>query len=167
MEVRPDAESAPGLEQREHFVARRARVGRRLEHDEVARPEPCRDLARCAEDDREVGLSLAGERRRQRDQDRAGVAEHVVVGCGAQAALGDESCEHLRGHVLDHALAAVDLRDALGVDVEEDDGAAGLREHLRERDTDVSRADDRDVDRRRLAVGRDRRRLGCSHGGEC
>ena len=50
------------LEDRQHLAARRARVGGRLEHDEVTRPQPRGDLARGAADDREIGLALPRER---------------------------------------------------------------------------------------------------------
>ena len=88
-EVEVDAcdETGALLEDGLHVAAGGARVGGRLEHDEVTRAQPGGDLARCAAHDREIGLALARERRRERDQDRVGVAQLVVVGGGAQAAL--------------------------------------------------------------------------------
>ena len=85
----------------------------------------------------------------------------------------DEPRERLRRDVLDVALAAAELLDALGVDLDEDDTLSGLREHLSERHPDVAGADDRDVvrGRRRPPVrGRVLRRrsgdLGAGHEAE-
>ena len=111
----------------------------------MALAEARRDLLGRRTDDREVGLALLRERRRQRDQDRVGLAQLVVVGRGAQAALVDELLQLRAGDVLDVALAAVQLRDALGADVDEQDGAPGVGEDLGERDADVAGADDCDV----------------------
>ena len=117
-------------------------------------PQPRRDLAGRAKHDRQVRLPLARERRRQRDQDRIGLAKDVVVARrGGQAAL-DELPEHLRRNVLDVALAAVQLVDPVLDDVHEHDAAPGVGEHLRERNADVAGTDDGDLglhDRARLA----------------
>ena len=69
-----------------------------------------RSRRRAASDDREVGLALLRERRRQGDQDRVGVAQHVVVGRRARGARSSTSCaERLGRDVLDVALAAAKL----------------------------------------------------------
>ena len=62
------AQAASLLEDRLEHLARRARPRRRLEHDELALAQHLREAARGALDDREVGLALARERRRQRDR---------------------------------------------------------------------------------------------------
>ena len=62
----PDSASRIGQE----LVARRARVRRRLEHDEVPGAQAPADLGAASSDDREVGLALLRERRRERDEDR-------------------------------------------------------------------------------------------------
>ena len=141
----PAVSPEPRFEDRQDLVAGRARVRRRLEHDEVALAEPRRDLLGRRAHDREVGLALLRERRRQRDQDRVGLAQLVVVGRRAQAALVDELLQLLARDVLDVALAAVQLRDALGADVDEQHRAPGVGEDLGERHADVAGADDCDV----------------------
>ena len=70
-------------------------------------PPGGRDAAACrsppaVEDDREVRLALLRERRRERDEDRVDIAEHVVVGRGAEAPSAT-SGQRLRGDVLDVA----------------------------------------------------------------
>ena len=64
-----------------------------------------------------------------------------VVGRRAELSAGDERLETLRGDILDVALAAVQLRDELGYDVDDEDGAARLGERRGVRDPDVPRAD--------------------------
>ena len=61
----------------------------------------------------------------------------------------DELGERLRRDVLDVAVPVEQLLDPTRVDVDEDDLAARLREHLGERQADVAGADDRDVVRLR------------------
>ena len=109
--------------------------------------ETARDLARRVEHDREIGLALLGERRRQRDQDRVGLLEDVVVGCRVEPALVDEPPEQLGGDVLDVALAAEDLLDPALADVDQDDAATGVGEDLGEGKPHVAGADDRDIER--------------------
>ena len=141
--VRPDPASRSGKE----LVAGRPGIRRRLEDDEVPLAEAARDLARRVEHDREIGLSLLGERRRQRDQDRVGLREDVVVGCRVEPALVDEPPEQLRWHVLDVALTAEDLLDPVLADVDQDNAATRVGEDLGEGKPHVAGADDRDVER--------------------
>jgi hypothetical protein len=136
--VRTRAEVLAGLqtarlEDREQLLARRARVRRRLEDDEVARLKALRDLARRREDDREVRLALARERRRQRDQDRRGVSQLVVVRRRREAAVADEPLELRVRNVLDVAVASVERVDDALHDVDEEHLAPGFRERVRER----------------------------------
>ena len=166
MEVGAGAEAGLALEDGLERVARRAGVRRRLEDDEMPGPQPAADLGGGVEHDREVGLALLRERRRQRDQDRVRVAEHVVVRRGGEAAVADEAPEELRRDVLDVALATVQLVDPRGVDLDEDDRAPGLREDLREGDADVARAHDRDVVRGGFLLGGSGGGVGRGHGAE-
>ena len=118
-------------------------------------PQPfCAICSSRGVDDREVGLSLLRERRRERNQNRVGVAQLVVVGRGVQSTLVHEALEGLGRHVLDIALAAVQFLHTLGVPVDEQHRAARLREHLRERDADVAGSDNGDVGHRRGIVQR-------------
>ena len=90
MEVRRPPSARALLEDRLQHLARRSRPRRRLEHDDLALAQHLGDPARRRLDDREVRLALAGERRRQRDQDRLGVLQLGVVGRGADQAVLDE-----------------------------------------------------------------------------
>jgi hypothetical protein len=58
----------------------------------------------------------------------------------------------LGGDVLDVALATVELCDASGIDVDEDDALAGVGEGLRERDADVAGSDDGDLALHRVGI---------------
>ena len=64
------------LEHRDQALARRARVGRRLEHDELAGLQHRReraDASPCSGD--EVRLAVRRQRRRDADDDRVGERE--------------------------------------------------------------------------------------------
>jgi hypothetical protein len=95
-------------------------------------------------EDRQVRLALRGKRRRQRDEDRIGLAEGVVVGGRAHQARVDVALQRLGGDVADVALAAVELFDTVGLNVDEDDGVARFRKHVGEWHADVAGADDGD-----------------------
>ena len=95
MEVGARLETAPTFEDRLHLLAGGARVRGRLENDEVSGAEPGRDLLGGRDEDAQVGLALARERRRESHEDRVDVAEPVVVrGRGDEAGL-DERRQHL------------------------------------------------------------------------
>ena len=76
-------------------LARRPRVGRRLEHDEVALAQVRRDVARGALDVGDVGLALRRERRRHGDHDRVGVGDGGEVGGRGDRARLDERLQRL------------------------------------------------------------------------
>jgi hypothetical protein len=103
-----------------------------------------RDLSSGVEHDREVGLALWGERRRESDQDRVGVAQVVVVARRLQTTGVDKLSHRLRGHVVDIALAAVEHLHTLGHRLDEQDRVACLAEDLGKRHADVAGADDGD-----------------------
>jgi hypothetical protein len=111
----------------------------------VTLAQPRRDLPHGVQHDREVRLALARERRRQRDQDRVDLSEGVVVGRRRDQTGVDELPEHLRRHVLDVAVAAVQLVDAVLLNVEEHDAPAGGGEDLGERHAHVAGTDDGDL----------------------
>ena len=98
-----------------------------------------------SEDDREIRLALLRQRRRQRDQDRVGVGDRVVIGGRCDETRIDVLLQLLRRNVPDMAFAAVQRSDRALLDVDEEDVLAGVREHVGERHADVARADDRDV----------------------
>ncbi len=142
MEVLAGLEARALLEQRLDDLARRAGIRGRLEHDELTGLQPLCDVPDRARDDREVRLALLRQRRRERDQDRVGVAELVVVRRRADPPLLDERRERLGRDVLDVARALVDPVDDALLDVDQDDVVAGLCEDLRQRQADVARPDD-------------------------
>jgi hypothetical protein len=133
------------LEDRQDLLARRAGIRRRLEHHELPFLKSRRDLARRAQHDRQVRLALAGEWRRQGDQDRLDLAQDVVVARGRDQAGLDELPERVRRDVLDVALAAVQLVDAVLDDVDEHDPPSCICEDLRERHADIAGTDDCDL----------------------
>jgi hypothetical protein len=117
-------------------------------------PEPCSAAGRRL-DDREVGLALPREWRRQRDQDRVGLAHVGVRGRRTDETLLDERCEPRALDVLDVAFAPVQRVDDVPYDVDDEHPAAGLGKGRRERQADIARADDGDVvahDRATLAA---------------
>ena len=72
------------LEQRRQAVARRARVGRRLEHDELALLQHARERGAGGDQRLQVGLAVLVERRRHGDDDRVDCVEVGVVRGRAQ-----------------------------------------------------------------------------------
>ena len=100
---------------------------------------------RCGDEYPEVRLALARERRRERDEDRVRVAQLVVVGRRSDEPALDERLQDLGRHVLDVALTAVELVDAVGVHVDEDDALPDVGERLGEGHADIAGADDGDV----------------------
>ena len=99
---------AGAFEDRQQPLPRRAGVRRRLEDDELAFLQARSDVLDCAEHDREVGLTLCGERRLESDEDGLRLLERVVVRRDLDRARLDEPLE-IRGlHVADVALAALD-----------------------------------------------------------
>ena len=153
MEVLAGLEAGELLQDRLHDLARRSRVGGRLEDDELAGAEPLGDARDGGGDDREVGLALLRQRRRERDQDRVRARELVVVGRGADGSALDERRELFRRNVLDVALAAVDPLDDAPLDVDQHDVVAAVREYLGKWQADVACPDDRNAahDAARLA----------------
>ena len=133
------------LQQRHEVLARRAREGRGLEHDRLPTADHARQRARGAQQRPEIRLAVAGQRRRDADEDRVGLVqlhvagrEHAALEHGAQPRVGD---------VLDVRAALAQGRDLARVDVEPDHVAVGLREGDREREADVAETDDPDLHR--------------------
>ena len=93
--------SAPGdqpvaLQHRLQHLARGARVGGRLEHDQLAAAQVRADRLGGAGDDRDVRFAVLGERRGHADQDRLGVRDRRVVRGGSDRARPDKPCRALR-----------------------------------------------------------------------
>ena len=145
MEVLARLEPTARLEDRLHDLARRARVGRRLEHDDVAALQDLADRVRGALDVAQVGLTLRRQRRRQGDQDRLRLPQLLVVGRRRDPARLDVGREPFRGHVLDVAVAVVEGFHQLGDDVDDEHAPARIGKCLRQRDADVTGSHDSDV----------------------
>ena len=105
VEVRAGRQAAAPLEDRLHLLARRTRVRRRLEDDEVALAKAGRDLLGGGDEDAQVRLALPRERCRERDEDRVGLAQLVVVGRRRDESGVDERLQDVGRDVLDVALA--------------------------------------------------------------
>src|SRR4029453_14014714 len=88
--------------------------------------------------------ALWGGRRGERDQERVGLPQIVVVARRLQPAGVDELPQRLRGHVVAITLAAVEHLSPLGNGLDEQDRVPGLVEDLGEGDADVAGADDGD-----------------------
>ena len=153
MEVDSGLQPRAVLEDRLEDLARRAGPGGRLEHDDLAALEDRREALGGALDVGEVGLALARERRRQRDQHRVCVLHLLVVRARDDEALLDERREALGGDVLDVARPAVERVDDSRLHVDDEDAPASLGERDCERQTDVAGADDGDVVEGRLRHG--------------
>ena len=104
----------------------------------MAGPEPVGELPGDGQHDREVGLPVAGERCRDRDQDRVRLAHGVVVGRRCEESRLRERSQNRVRDVLDVALAAVDRLHAGGVEVEEDGADTGFRKDQAEREAELA-----------------------------
>src|SRR6266480_2372254 len=143
MEVLSRLQPAP-FEDRLETVPRRARIGRRFEHDQLPLTQPLRDVLGGLRDDREVRLTLARERSRQGDQDRVRILQRVVVVRGTNASVVYELLEDPGRNVPDVTLTPVDRLDDVLADVDEHDVLAGVREDPRKRHPDVPGSHDGD-----------------------
>ena len=141
------------LQQRQQALARRAGVGRRLEHDELAGLQHPRQGAAGVQQRAEVGLAVGGQRGRHADEHRLGVGE-LGRARGRMDAL-QARLQALGRDVLDVGAPVTQRLDLARVDVEADDVPARLGERDGERQTDVAESDDADAHarERRGAVG--------------
>ena len=137
MEVAAGAQ-AGALQHRGDLLAGGARVGGALQHDEVAGAQAAGERLAGAEHGRQVRLPVLGERRRQADQDRVDRPQLVPRGGRADAAVGHQGREPLRGHVLDVGVAGVDPVDLRLDRVEAEDGHTRLGEGHGEGQPDVA-----------------------------
>ena len=128
----------------QHFVGR-ARVGGRLQHDELAAAQALLDLPRGGEDVGDVRLFGLPQRRRHADDDGVARRELAEVGRRVQPLGRDGLAERLGRHVADVRFAAVDRLGLARVDLEADGAQALSRELDRQRQPDVAQADDADA----------------------
>ena len=148
-----DARFQPaGGEERQDDVAGRARIGRALEDDELAGPQPRGDGLGRVDDVGEVGLA----------QSVSGVGTQMMMASGSSSrskstVASNPALAHLAdrsvGDVPDVALAALEPGDLGRVDVEAQDRDPAVAEGPGQRQADIAQADDPDADGRRFDLG--------------
>src|ERR1051326_30115 len=67
------------FEPREHFLARRAWIRRRFQHDELSFAQSFRDRIRTSVHERQIGLAVTAERRRDANQNRIAIGKTVEI----------------------------------------------------------------------------------------
>ena len=139
VDVLADAQ-AGRLEQGHQPLAGGARIGGRLEHDQLAGLEHLGQRLRRGVERPEVGLAVLVQRRRDADDDGVGLGQVGVAIGGPDP--GQHRAQTFRRDVLDVGVAGGDGRDLQRIDVERDDIVAGLGERDRQRQPDVSEAYD-------------------------
>src|SRR6266487_5292584 len=96
-------------------LTQKARIGRRLEHHDLAPSKARRNLGGCALDDGEIRLSVTGQRRRQRDQDRVHLLECVVVARRRNSTGVDERLVFFFKDAATTEFSTLSLHDALPI----------------------------------------------------
>ena len=139
-----DARAAP-LQDGRDDLARRARVGRRLEHQQ----RPRRDVRGRGLGPRqhgpEVRVAMVVEGCRQADDDRLAVAQTLGTGRRAEVAARGDGRQGGARDVLDVRAALGDGDRLARVDVDPQDVIASFREGDREGQPDVAESDDADA----------------------
>ncbi len=137
-------------------------VGGRFEDDELAAAEVQPDGLCGLPHVRQVRLLLRRQRRRHANEDRVGLVQPGEIG-GRLETLRFARPLHARPvDVADVALASIEGRDLLPVDVEAEDAESLVDEGQREREADVALPDDADVN----LVSVDATEEGVAQGGE-
>ena len=145
VEVGARGEPRALFEERREHLAGRARVRGALEADELAAPHMAGQLDRRVLDERQVGLAIGVQRRRQADDAGRAVLGGRVVGGGRKQALVDDRHQRLVGDVDDVRGAGLDGAATIGVGLDTDDLDARLGEGHCEGQADVAHADDCDL----------------------
>ena len=134
----------PGLlEDRQQPLPGGARVGGRLEHHELARPQDLGERIGGIDQVGEVRFARARQRRRDADDHRVAGLELGVV--ARRLELAAERSQRLVGDVLDVAAAGGERLDLARVGVEADHLVTHLGESDREGQADVAEADNPDL----------------------
>ena len=141
------ARQAGRLEQRQHFLVGRARIGGRLEHDQLALAQARGNRLGRVVDVRQVGFAVGAERRRDADENRVALRQAVEVRGHREPTAVDGRLDPVRADVPNVGLAARQGVDLLCVDVQPEHAEARLLEHEGEGESDVALPDDAD-DRR-------------------
>ena len=105
-------------EDRQHVGARRRRMGRAFQHDELTGPQRLGDRPRGPFDVAQIGIAALVERRRHADDDAVGFGQAAHVGGRLELVLANQLRERRRVDVLDVALAGLQLVDLRLIDVE-------------------------------------------------
>jgi len=144
--VEVDARGQPGelLEQRPDDLVGGARIGRRLEHDQHARPQVATDRLGRAGHRPQVRPVALGEWRRHADHRGAGARDQPLVGGGAEAA-GEHVDDVGVAEVVHVRPAGTERRDHLRVDIEAEHPQPGPGGLLGERQADVPQPQDDNV----------------------
>ncbi len=145
-----------------------ARIGGRLQHHELPRPQALADLLRGDAHIAEVRLALRGERGGHADQNGVRLPQAGEVGAGREPPRLDLGADAFGVEVADVAVPAADRRDLDRVNVEAEDGEAPLGEGQREGKSDITQADHADqggpvIDTAAEGVRDGGFLLGCAH----
>ncbi len=128
------------FEQRRDPLARRTRVGRRLQHDQLPRLQDIGQRARGVDQRPQIRLAVGRERRRHADQHRVGLRQPRVARGGVDP-LGDLA-QLFGGDILDVGVPRLDRLDLALVEIDRDHVAALPRERHRERQAHIAQPDD-------------------------
>jgi UDP-glucuronate 4-epimerase len=153
----PTALHSAAFEQRDHQLARGARVGRRLQDDDLTAPQLRQDAAQSLLDVAQVRLAVPRQRRGDADQQGVGLARATEVGRGVEQAVAHPAREDLGRQVPDVGLAPTQHLGLLRIDVEPQHLEAGVVDGAGERQADVTKSDDSDRAFARPETGRQRR----------
>jgi hypothetical protein len=93
----------------------------------------------------EIGLALAGQRRRHADRHHVALAEPGEVGSGLEATGADQPSEFAAAHGVDIGFATIEPFGLLRIDVEAEGAKAGARRRRGQRQADVAEADHADA----------------------
>ena len=135
-------DQAAALQHWPHHFFRRSRIGRGFEHDELAGAQVVGDLFDGGDDVRKVGVLRFPQRRRHADADGVRVGEHGEVGGRVEASGLDQRRQPIARNVRDIGNAAADGVDFRDVEIDGVTVRSSFGELHRERETDVTEADD-------------------------
>ncbi len=143
-EILAHGEPRARLQARPQLLLRRAGVGGALQGDDLAGAQVGREGLGGAQDVGEVRLAVVVERRGDAEDQRIDLRGAGGVGGGLEA-LRARLADRLLAQVRNGALAVVEGRHLLGVDVEAEDPEAFLNEAEHQGQADVAEADDADA----------------------
>ena len=140
--VLPDRE-ASAFDIGTKHLAGRAGIGRTFQRKNLVLAQVRRDRFHCSDDEGEVRLAMAAERRRHTDDDSVRLRDAGEVARGFESPLlhgGDVG----RPDMLDGAFAFVHRPNARLVDIKAEDAKANGAKAERKRNTDIAKTDDAD-----------------------